>query len=117
MSVVGPLGKGIFDLPFYYSVGQFTQSSRYYGAPGTAASAKKVYVRDKPHMNIGTIGHVDHGKTTLTAAITKSKAFFLLLKLNTQQFYQKKSIRFIEVTRKLMLLRKKKNEASRLMRL
>jgi elongation factor Tu len=29
------------------------------------------YVRDKPHVNIGTIGHVDHGKTTLTAAITK----------------------------------------------
>jgi len=29
------------------------------------------YVRDKPHLNIGTIGHVDHGKTTLTAAITK----------------------------------------------
>lgn len=29
------------------------------------------YIRDKPHMNIGTIGHVDHGKTTLTAAITK----------------------------------------------
>ena len=27
--------------------------------------------RDKPHVNIGTIGHVDHGKTTLTAAITK----------------------------------------------
>jgi elongation factor Tu len=33
--------------------------------------AKRAYVRDKPHMNIGTIGHVDHGKTTLTAAITK----------------------------------------------
>lgn len=29
------------------------------------------FVRDKPHMNVGTIGHVDHGKTTLTAAITK----------------------------------------------
>jgi elongation factor Tu len=29
------------------------------------------YVRTKPHLNIGTIGHVDHGKTTLTAAITK----------------------------------------------
>ena len=29
------------------------------------------FVRDKPHVNIGTIGHVDHGKTTLTAAITK----------------------------------------------
>jgi elongation factor Tu len=33
--------------------------------------AKKVYERNKPHVNIGTIGHVDHGKTTLTAAITK----------------------------------------------
>jgi len=32
--------------------------------------AKKVYERNKPHVNIGTIGHVDHGKTTLTAAIT-----------------------------------------------
>jgi elongation factor Tu len=32
--------------------------------------AKEVYKRDKPHVNIGTIGHVDHGKTTLTAAIT-----------------------------------------------
>jgi len=29
------------------------------------------YIRNKPHVNIGTIGHVDHGKTTLTAAITK----------------------------------------------
>ena len=33
--------------------------------------AKKVFVRNKPHINVGTIGHVDHGKTTLTAAITK----------------------------------------------
>merc|ERR1712038_2134453 len=33
--------------------------------------AKEYFKRDKPHMNIGTIGHVDHGKTTLTAAITK----------------------------------------------
>ncbi|KAF2111360.1 elongation factor Tu GTP binding domain-containing protein [Lophiotrema nucula] len=33
-----------------------------------------VYQRDKPHVNIGTIGHVDHGKTTLTAAITKRQA-------------------------------------------
>ena len=32
--------------------------------------AKEVFVRDEPHCNIGTIGHVDHGKTTLTAAIT-----------------------------------------------
>ena len=33
--------------------------------------AKEVYQRTKPHVNIGTIGHVDHGKTTLTAAISK----------------------------------------------
>ena len=33
--------------------------------------AKQAYVRSKPHLNIGTMGHVDHGKTTLTAAITK----------------------------------------------
>lgn len=33
--------------------------------------AKKVFERTKPHLNVGTIGHVDHGKTTLTAAITK----------------------------------------------
>ncbi|MEV0347615.1 elongation factor Tu [Nonomuraea sp. NPDC050680] len=33
--------------------------------------AKQAYIRNKPHLNIGTMGHVDHGKTTLTAAITK----------------------------------------------
>jgi len=33
--------------------------------------SKTAFVRDKPHLNIGTMGHVDHGKTTLTAAITK----------------------------------------------
>lgn len=42
-------------------------SIRFYAAP----SDKKVYARTKPHCNVGTIGHVDHGKTTLTAAITK----------------------------------------------
>ena len=36
--------------------------------------AKEKFDRDKPHVNIGTIGHVDHGKTTLTAAITKTLA-------------------------------------------
>jgi elongation factor Tu len=34
--------------------------------------AKEKFVREKPHVNIGTIGHIDHGKTTLTAAITKT---------------------------------------------
>ncbi len=33
--------------------------------------AKEKFVRDKPHVNVGTIGHIDHGKTTLTAAITR----------------------------------------------
>ena len=37
--------------------------------------AKDVFVRNKPHINVGTIGHVDHGKTTLTAGITKVLAF------------------------------------------
>ena len=36
--------------------------------------AKQHFDRTKPHVNIGTIGHVDHGKTTLTAAITKTLA-------------------------------------------
>ena len=44
--------------------------------------SKAKFERKKPHLNIGTIGHVDHGKTTLTAAITKvlaksGKATFL----------------------------------------
>ncbi|HHW18392.1 MAG TPA: elongation factor Tu, partial [Firmicutes bacterium] len=33
--------------------------------------AKKKFERTKPHVNVGTIGHIDHGKTTLTAAITR----------------------------------------------
>ncbi|TVM30086.1 GTP-binding protein, partial [Oceanidesulfovibrio marinus] len=32
---------------------------------------KAKYERSKPHVNVGTVGHIDHGKTTLTAAITK----------------------------------------------
>ena len=38
----------------------------------TCALGKEVFVRNKPHINVGTIGHVDHGKTTLTAAISKA---------------------------------------------
>ncbi|MEA3349667.1 MAG: GTP-binding protein, partial [Chloroflexota bacterium] len=37
--------------------------------------AKEKFVRDKPHLNVGTMGHIDHGKTTLTAAITKYCSF------------------------------------------
>ncbi|CDH52927.1 elongation factor tu [Lichtheimia corymbifera JMRC:FSU:9682] len=55
----------------------------YHGAPsrmvfltrrGMASEAGGKFSRGKPHVNIGTIGHVDHGKTTLTAAITKTLA-------------------------------------------
>ncbi|CAI6341304.1 unnamed protein product [Periconia digitata] len=41
---------------------------------GSLRSYATAFSRDKPHVNIGTIGHVDHGKTTLTAAITKRQA-------------------------------------------
>ncbi len=34
--------------------------------------AKEKFSRSKPHVNVGTIGHVDHGKTTLTAALTRA---------------------------------------------
>src|SRR5438874_7289430 len=37
--------------------------------------AKEVFQRTKPHVNVGTIGHIDHGKTTLTAAIVARQAF------------------------------------------
>jgi elongation factor Tu len=36
--------------------------------------SKAVFARTKPHVNVGTIGHIDHGKTSLTAAITKTLA-------------------------------------------
>ena len=39
--------------------------------------AKEKFDRSKPHLNVGTIGHIDHGKTTLTAAITKVLAMKL----------------------------------------
>ena len=42
--------------------------------------AKEKFIRDKPHLNVGTVGHVDHGKTTLTAAITEVLSKRVLLK-------------------------------------
>ena len=56
--------------------------------------SKETFKRDKPHVNVGTIGHIDHGKTTLTAAITTILA--------TKGMAQAKSMM------KLMLLLKKK---------
>jgi len=45
----------------------FTKSSEL----GVLKMAKEKFQRTKPHVNVGTIGHIDHGKTTLTAAITR----------------------------------------------
>ena len=47
-------------------------TNRTTGIKDTMAKAK--FERTKPHVNVGTIGHVDHGKTTLTAAITTIQA-------------------------------------------
>ena len=47
--------------------------------------AKEKFDRSKPHVNIGTIGHVDHGKTTLTAAITKRSVSYTHLTLPTTE--------------------------------
>ena len=67
-------------------------------------ATKETFKRDKPHVNVGTIGHIDHGKTTLTAAITT-----ILAKKGVWQ--QQKNMM------KLMLLLKKRNVVSLLIRL
>ncbi|KAI1852415.1 hypothetical protein JX265_011048 [Neoarthrinium moseri] len=57
--------------PLQYSL---KRSQNVTAALNIARSYAAVYERSKPHVNIGTIGHVDHGKTTLSAAITKRQA-------------------------------------------
>ena len=47
--------------------------------------AREKFERSKPHVNIGTIGHVDHGKTTLTAAITATLSTVGTAELKTMQ--------------------------------
>jgi hypothetical protein len=49
-----------------------TKKSHHVSSRTTTTMAKEAFQRNKPHVNIGTIGHVDHGKTTLTAAITNT---------------------------------------------
>ena len=55
-----------------YNITKNTKNKKILGGP--FKMAKEKFVRTKPHVNIGTIGHVDHGKTTLTAAITNTLA-------------------------------------------
>ena len=52
-------------------VGEFERQREYRTGDSSDNMAKEKFDRSKPHVNIGTIGHIDHGKTTLTAAITK----------------------------------------------
>ena len=65
-------------VPLFLSFLQPNQCQRRLLRTAAPLSAEKaVFERNKPHVNVGTIGHVDHGKTTLTAAITKSKPYEL----------------------------------------
>ena len=59
--------------------------------------SKEKFERNKPHCNIGTIGHVDHGKTTLTAAITKyfSKDFKAYERLTARPRRKPAVLRFL----------------------
>ena len=68
---------------------------------GFYSNGKRKYDRSKPHVNIGTIGHVDHGKTTLTAAITTVLARRLLHQLTN-----------LKTMRLSMLLQKNANAVS-----
>src|SRR5262245_27083610 len=52
-------------------VGSTNDSARARTLPWEDRMSKAKFERTKPHVNVGTIGHVDHGKTTLTAAITE----------------------------------------------
>jgi polynucleotide 5'-kinase involved in rRNA processing len=58
------------NLCFVFGSGAGAPEETPAGAEEEAEMAKEKFERNKPHINIGTIGHVDHGKTTLTAAIT-----------------------------------------------
>jgi translation elongation factor EF-Tu-like GTPase len=70
--------------------------------------AKETFNRNKPHLNIGTIGHVDHGKTTLTAAITKVLSDTVkqnhLIKLIMLQKKKKEVLQLIHHTLSMKLL-------------
>ena len=68
--------------------------------------AKAKFERNKPHVNIGTIGHIDHGKTTLTAAISKvlhdkyptlNAANNALKKVFTYYFLKSKSVHLYQI--------------------
>jgi translation elongation factor EF-Tu-like GTPase len=59
--------------------------------------AREKFERVKPHINIGTIGHVDHGKTTLTAAISATLAIY-------NEKMAKNSMRLIQLLKKRLVV-------------
>jgi len=59
--------------------------------------AREKFERSKPHINIGTIGHVDHGKTTLTAAISATLAIY-------NESTTKNSMRLIQLLKKKLVV-------------
>tara|TARA_B100001989_G_scaffold171767_1_gene123996 strand:- start:1186 stop:1425 length:240 start_codon:yes stop_codon:yes gene_type:complete len=73
--------------------------------------SKEKFNRSKPHCNIGTIGHVDHGKTTLTAAITKvlsetgGAQFTAYDKLIKLQRKKKEELQFLLLTLSMRLIK------------
>lgn len=54
--------------------------------------AREKFDRSKPHVNIGTIGHVDHGKTTLTAAINKYLVISLIMLISIKHQKKEKEV-------------------------
>jgi len=76
--------------------------------------ARAKFERSKPHVNIGTIGHVDHGKTTLTAAISATLANYTGITKNLMRLtlLQRKELEVLRSTQ-LILNMKQKNDTTR----
>ena len=74
ISQVRPQAGSVLTLPGMSSqdLSNETQTETDFRKVERRAMSKEKFERDKPHVNVGTIGHIDHGKTTLTAAITKT---------------------------------------------
>ena len=67
--------------------------------------AKEKFERTKPHVNVGTIGHVDHGKTTLTAALTKvlREVTVVKLRISHRSIMRRKRESVVSRSRRLTL--------------
>ena len=80
--------------------------------------AREKFERTKPHVNIGTIGHVDHGKTTLTAAITATLSLRWIIRYAHQRVGRSMSIKLaneiIDTANEIGNTIKKKEETHRM---